>query len=399
MVVLALHVLQPSGAEAGVAAPQAAAVEQRDPAGELSKARELIAAGSLEEAVSLLRRLVQRRPRDADAQLLLGTALALLPRRSEALEALNEAVRLRPDFAPGHNALGMALSRFVELEAARQAFERAIALDPQFAQAHVNLALVLVQLERSDDAEHHLERAIDIAGNAPDAAYPEYLKGLIYTERDQPERAAGAFERAVARRPGYADAFLQLGLARRHMLDFEGSLRALQRAVDLSPDNAVARYELGKELLRAGRPDPAITHLRHAVRAEPEDTAALYSLARALRRAERPSEAVGIESKLRAIRRKSVQARQHMFEATALNNEGIKLEQSGDVEAAIGKYAGALELDPLNTVFRRNLALALCRVERWEEGAEELKEVLRLDPDDDDATKALYIALEELERH
>jgi predicted Zn-dependent protease len=66
------------------------------------------------------------------------------------------------------------------------------------------------------------------------------------------------------------------------------------------------------------------------------------------------------------------------------------------LRAAAEKYRAALDLDPLNSGFRRNLALVLCRLGLWKEGVAELREVLRLDPNDADATKALYIALEKI---
>ena len=46
----------------------------------------------------------------------------------------------------------------------------------------------------------------------------------------------------------------------------------------------------------------------------------------------------------------------------------------------------------------RNLALAYCRLGRWDEGIAELKKVLDADPDDQDAIKALYVATEQARR-
>jgi tetratricopeptide (TPR) repeat protein len=80
--------------------------------------------------------------------------------------------------------------------------------------------------------------------------------------------------------------------------------------------------------------------------------------------------------------------------AGELNNEGVELEKAGEIAAALEKYRAAVEISPLQTVFRRNFALALCRLGRWEEGIAELKETLRLDPADAKSTQALYIALE-----
>jgi tetratricopeptide (TPR) repeat protein len=84
-----------------------------------------------------------------------------------------------------------------------------------------------------------------------------------------------------------------------------------------------------------------------------------------------------------------------MLEATASNNTGVELEKSGQYEAALARYRAASDLDPFNAGFRRNLALCLCRLGRWKEGIAELREVLRLNPDDADATRALYLALDQ----
>lgn len=368
------------------------------PAGELSRARNLIESGSFPEAVALLRATVERHPTDADARLLLGTALALVPRRSEALEELQATVRLRPGHAPGHHALGMALARFVEPEQARRAFEKAIELDPRFAQAHLSLALVLAQLHQLDAAIRHLETAVEIEGDSPIAANAHRLRGLLYREQDRPELAVAAFEKAVALRPDDPEAFLHLGLARRRLLDDKGAAAALREAVRLSPEDAQARYELGRDLLRAGEVRQAIVHLRAAVRLRPEDMAALYNLARALRTDGQRGEAEEVAARIREIRSRTEQAGQHAIRGSQLNNEGLELERAGKLDSAIDRYASALELDPLNTVFRRNLALALCRKGRWREGSQELGEVLRLDPNDAAATKALYIAQEMLAR-
>ena len=101
-----------------------------------------------------------------------------------------------------------------------------------------------------------------------------------------------------------------------------------------------------------------------------------------------------IETRLRAILQSADQVRTKTLEATRLNNEGVELEKSSKLSAALEKYRSALELDPFHGGYRRNLALGLCRLGRWEQGIAELREILRQDPNDEDTTRALYIALE-----
>jgi hypothetical protein len=93
-------------------------------------------------------------------------------------------------------------------------------------------------------------------------------------------------------------------------------------------------------------------------------------------------------------------------EAMARAPAGAGLAIAGDyhcdplVVARVDRDAGdvALDLDPTGFGFRLNYALALCRLNRWQDGVVELREVFAtrpLDPDNGDAAKALYIAREQ----
>jgi len=115
----------------------------------------------------------------------------------------------------------------------------------------------------------------------------------------------------------------------------------------------------------------------------------------ALRKAGRSEEARPIERCMAELQQQSDRASEVGFAASALNSEGIQVERSGDIRAALAKYRAALDLDPTGFGFRLNYALALCRLGRWQDGIVELREVLRLDPDNADAAKAFYIAVDQ----
>ena len=57
-----------------------------------------------------------------------------------------------------------------------------------------------------------------------------------------------------------------------------------------------------------------------------------------------------------------------------------------------------LEFEPLHAVARRNMALVQCRLNRWDEGIEELQAILRNDRDDAETSRALTIALDQAAR-
>ena len=364
----------------------------------IEKARALLAKGELKEAAVALHEIAAAEPGNVDARILLGTTLSLQGKRSESIEQLLEVVRLQPDSARAYNTLGMVLSRFIEMNAAREAFEKALQLDPNLAEARVNLALVLAQAGEFVRAGEHLDRAIQLQRETQAAAYSHYLRAKIWVAQKEMGNAVSELETAVMLRPNYAEAWSDLGGIRRLKGDAKSAQQALERAVALNPDDEKAQYRLGVQCLQNAEPHKAVDHLRKVLRHDPDDRAALYNLALALRRDGQEDEAKRVDdrlSKLLQSRSKVAAAGQTIGD---LNEGGRALEESGDIRAALEKYRAALDLDPTDAVVRLNYGLALGRLGRWQESAAELREVLRLDPNNAAAANALYIAHDEGEK-
>ena len=364
----------------------------------IESARAMLARGRVVEAAAVLREVVATDPHNVDARILLGTTLSLEGKRSESIEQLEEAVRMRPDSARAYNTLGMVLSRFVEARAAREAFEKALQLDPSLAEARVNLALLLAQAGEFGHAGEQLDRAIQLQGDTRAAAYSHNLRAKIWLAQKEMAKSESELEIAVKLRPDYAEAWSDLGGVRRLEGDAKGARQALEQAVALDSGDEKAQYRLGAQYLENGEPHKAADHFRKALLHDPDDRATLYNLALALRRDGQMNEAKGVADKLSKI----VQTRNEVA-ATGLaigelNDAGMRLEKSGDIQAALEKYRAGLDLDPSDIVVRLNYGLALCRLARWQEGAEELREVLRLDPNNATAAKGLYIAIDKKER-
>lgn len=364
----------------------------------IENARALLAKGELKEAAVALHEVAAAEPGNVDARILLGTTLSLQGKRSESIEQLLEVVRLQPDSARAYNTLGMVLSRFIEMNAAREAFEKALQLDPNLAEARVNLALVLAQAGEFVRAGEHLDRAIQLQRETQAAAYSHYLRAKIWVAQKEMRNAVSELETAVMLRPNYAEAWSDLGGIRRLEGDAKSAQQALERAVALNPDDEKAQYRLGVQCLQNAEPHKAVDHLRKVLRHDPDDRAALYNLALALRRDGQEDEAKRVDdrlSKLLQSRSKAAAAGQAIGD---LNDGGRALEESGDIRAALEKYRAALDLDPTDAVVRLNYGLALGRLGRWQESAAELREVLRLDPNNAAAANALYIAHDEDEK-
>jgi tetratricopeptide (TPR) repeat protein len=367
-----------------------------DSPGELQKAQDLLARGSLAEAVTVLRQVVHGDPGNFDAHLLLGTALGLQGRRVESLQEIDTTINLAPNSPKARNQRGVILSCFLEAGEARKAFEDALSLDPNFAEAHVNLALILAQAGELSLAHEHLDRAIGLYGSAEPAPRAYFLRAKVWSAQGDNDNAILDLEKATQQNADYADAWFDLSQLKHSKGNLDGAFSAAKKAVDLRPKDAPAHSWLGQLYLENGDASRAVKDLQTARSLGAGDKTTLYSLARALRATGRSQEAKRIEEEVLKMQRLSTRSSEVLFTASGLNEEGLKLEHKGDLLGALDKYHGAVDLDPTGYGFRLNYALALCRLGRWQEGVTQLQEVLKEDPDNADATKALFIAQEEL---
>lgn len=359
----------------------------------VERAWSLAAKGQRGEASRLLRTVLQREPANAEAHLFLGSLLAEEGNRDEALAQLTEAVRLRPKSSEAFNALGEAYNRFEDVNAARKSFEKAVALNPNFAVAQSNLGAALLQAGESSAAAGHLDQAIALLGRSPDAADAQYLRAKIYSAEANFAKAAACLEQAVAIRPDFAEAWSDLGVARKAMLKDAETLRAFGRAVELNPNDPVAQYRLGAEYLRQDHPQSAIAPLEAAYRLNPDDQSTLNALQSALRQAGRSQEAEEVKRKLAVLLRKRDEESQNAMKALKLNNEGAELEKANKLPEALERYHQATALNPAHVGIRVNYAVALLRLGRWTEGLTELHEALERDPNNAQIKAALQDAL------
>lgn len=364
----------------------------------VEKAWKLAADGRQDQAISLLNDALQQNPDDPDARLLLGSLLSEAGRRDEAFSQLNEAVRLRPRSAEAQNALGEAYSNFGFVEQAGQAFKKAVEIDPKSGIAQLNLGRNLLEGHELSGAEltvvaGHLDHAIRVLKPDADAATAHYLRAKVYTQQGNTKQAAAQLQHALSIRSDFAEAWSDLGEARKSLLDDAGATAALEQAVKLNASDSVSQYRLGEEYLKQNRVHVAALHLEQAFRLNPDDQSILNALQRALRRDNRPDEADKVKRKLAEVLRKRDESTRHDLRATQVNNEGAQLQKDGNMQGALEKYRAALALNPESVPIRVNLAIVLLRLGAWTDGLNTLHDALLRDVSNAKIRAALKDAL------
>jgi tetratricopeptide (TPR) repeat protein/TolB-like protein len=198
-------------------------------------------------------------------------------------------------------------------ESAADLLSRAIEADPSFVVAQYTLGTVHQALSNRWKAAAQYRASTQL-----DPAYPEPYKALgdllLAAPRRLFDQAIEAYQKAIERRPFYADAHVGLGEALAAKGDVDGAIAAYQRAlsynavnprvyvslgkiyygekslyyesvtaykraIDLDPRSVEARMGLGEVYEDKGLYKEAIEEYRRVIEAEPSHAEALYNLA------------------------------------------------------------------------------------------------------------------------
>ena len=201
----------------------------------------------------------------------------------EAYKALKEAVRLEPGNAAINYAMGaVALHRRDATEAV-PFFRKYAELVPGDPRGPLAVGIAWFKAGELAAARPELERA---AASDTTAAAADYFLARIARAENELDRALGLVEKALAREPGYADAWAERGLIHFRRREREEAEKDLRRCLELDPDNyfgnltLLALYQRGKDArqeaqaarvkdLEAGR-DLKEEEFRRVIRVQPE---------------------------------------------------------------------------------------------------------------------------------
>lgn len=236
-------------------------------------------AGKLPDAAALYMLALERAPRHARAQQLLGALLLQQGRHAEAVSRLEAAASADPRNANVLSNLGLALNGIGRGEAALAALDRAILIEPRFDQAHSNRGMVLKGLRRFDAAAQSYRRAIALK---PDEAGFHHNLGNVLSETGDRTGAEAAYRQALRLRPTYPAA--AQGLARVLVDTGRADLaRAeLEAALQRAPNTALLHHEYGRVLQNAGQLAEAADAYRRAIAIDPRHGEARFHLAHLL---------------------------------------------------------------------------------------------------------------------
>jgi eukaryotic-like serine/threonine-protein kinase len=226
------------------------------------------------EAAALLKQVVAVKPHSAEATTAYARALENLGDQSAAKEQFDRARKLSSDGAnllraKGESNFGVSLRNEGKLMEAIAAFRRAIDEFPDLCEAHDDLGGVLWQQQEFAAASAEFEEAVRCDPNLASARNNLGI-AMLYYEHDTGQ-AAEQFRAALAAKPGFALAHLNLGKTLAAEERFAEAELEFRRAIVLAPEMAAAHVALGLSLAAsAGKvSEEALAEMNEGVHLDP----------------------------------------------------------------------------------------------------------------------------------
>jgi len=253
----------------------------------LKGAKTLFDQDKIQQARTVLEKLLLSSPRHFDVLHLLGAAAFRLKDYQVAIDFIEKALKIQPDYAPAHLNLGLSFNELKKFTEAIAAFDRAIEIKPDYAQAHWGrgcakrgqnqMADALMSFGRAIKAKPDYYDAYIDAGNIlkimnPAAAVTAYSKAIelqpdrpipyancaaVLTYLHQFQAAVAHCDRAIELEPSNAGFYINRANALQKLRDIPGAIASIDQALKLKPDYVAAHQNKVFMLLETGRYDEA----------------------------------------------------------------------------------------------------------------------------------------------
>jgi Tfp pilus assembly protein PilF len=240
-----------------------------------SLAAALLAAGKTDAAIEEARITVSLAPRAARPHDKLGAMLAGQGNLREGMEECRKALELDPKLSDAHYDLGAMLHKQGDIEGAMREYEETLRLNPEDPDARKMLALA----RSRGGARDSIADLLAAVEKSPKDYEAHYRLGIAYEAKEQPDKAAEEYGKAISLKPHFAMAHNNMGLLLGKQGRLDDALAEFRQALRLSPKSADTLCNMAVALSMQGKSGEAMAALQEAVQITPENANAHGNLA------------------------------------------------------------------------------------------------------------------------
>lgn len=201
------------------------------------KARLLLEAGLIDQAISIFEDILSVCPENSEAVCRLSRLYFAVSKVDQAESILRQFIQTnRCDIEALYN-LGGVLNSRGDFAGATECYVRVVGLDPGRSDAHNAMGVSLIALGRPEDAERHLLESIRLSPQFV-AAYNNL--GNLYSLYWRLEEANNLYRKAIAQNPDYVEAFNNLGSNYNLEGNCTEAIKLYENVLEINPDDRAA---------------------------------------------------------------------------------------------------------------------------------------------------------------
>lgn len=195
------------------------------------------------DALPILRDVLSKDPRNAFAQLVLGSAHMGMGQYREAIAQYRRYLQLVPTSAYAHHWMSICYIRLGDQPGALREADATLAIDRRFTDARIMKGGILASRGDYPGAIGELRTAVDA-----DPGKPMIRLDLakVLAEAGQPEEAQAQYEAVLRSQPDYGPALTGLGALYAARGELGRAEATLLRAIEIEPRDDEARFNLAK---------------------------------------------------------------------------------------------------------------------------------------------------------
>jgi Flp pilus assembly protein TadD len=283
--------------------------------------------------------------------------------------------------------LGFVLNRLGRTEDSIHAYRQSVAAKPDVFESNLNLGLMLAR-SNNPEAERFLHAATTLkpADHAEEGQARAWLALGHLLENSKPEDAFAAYQKAATLTPKDAEPHLSAGLLRERQKDFAAAETEYKQVLVFDSHSTEAVIGLTNLYMKSGRIGEAEPLLRHLAAERPDDAGIHLQLGRVLAAQGKKDDAIPEIQAALKLSPNDTEAQRDLADLYA---------SAGKNDLAEAAYRPLVTAHPNDAELRRGLGQALLRQKKFSEAEQELLAAVRLKRDWPDVYVDLAFAASE----
>jgi len=283
--------------------------------------------------------------------------------------------------------LGFVLNRLGRVEDSIHAYRQSVAAKPGVFETNLNLGLMLVRFN-SPEAERYLRAATTLKPTAhPEEGQARAWLALAHLlENTKPEDALAAYRKASELTPKDPEPHLSAGLLHERQKEFSDAEAEYKEVLTLDPHSTEAAIGLTNIYMKSGRLGDAEPLLRRLATERPNDAGIHLQLGRVLAAQSKKDDAIAEIQMALKLTPADSDAQRELADLYA---------SAGKNDLAENTYRALVTTQPKDPELHRCLGQALLRQKKFPEAQQEFLTALRLKRDSPDVYVDLAFAANE----